>query len=68
MNGYYDEFGRSVALSGSGDTALIGGRGAVFERSGSTWVEEQPQLFVGGRLLKGNLAKAWRSPPMAPRP
>jgi hypothetical protein len=47
VNGYYDEFGRSVALSGSGDTALIGGRGAVFERSGSTWVEEQPQLFVG---------------------
>jgi len=47
VNGYYAEFGRSVALSGSGNTALIGGRGAVFERSGSTWVEAQRSLFTG---------------------
>lgn len=39
--------GGSVALSGSGDTALIGGQGAVFERSGSTWTEQQSSLFVG---------------------
>jgi hypothetical protein len=47
VNGYYAEFGRSVALSGSGNIALIGGRGMVFERSGSTWVEQQPGLFAG---------------------
>ena len=47
VNGYYAEFGRSVALSGSGNIALVGGRGAVFERSGSTWVEQQPGLFAG---------------------
>jgi hypothetical protein len=47
VNGYYAEFGRSVALSGSGNIALIGGRGAVFARSGSTWVEQQPGIFTG---------------------
>ncbi len=47
VNGYYAGFGRSVALSGSGDIALIGGQGWVFERSGSTWIEQQSHLFTG---------------------
>ncbi len=47
VSGYYAGFGRSVALSGSGNIALIGGRGAVFTRSGSTWAEQQPGLFSG---------------------
>ena len=47
VNGYYAGFGRSVALSGSGDSALIGGGGALFQRSGSTWAQTQPQLFTG---------------------
>jgi FG-GAP repeat/IPT/TIG domain len=45
-------FGRSVALSGDGDTALVGdpsgglhrGEALVFTRSGSTWTAQQPPL------------------------
>jgi hypothetical protein len=40
-----DEFGHSVALSGDGNTALIGARfrnfAFVFTRSGSTWTQQQ---------------------------
>ncbi len=51
-------FGRSVALSGDGNTALIGGynynehRGAawVFARSGSTWAQQGEKLTGGGGL------------------
>jgi len=49
-------FGRSVALSADGNTALIGGynddehRGAawVFTRSGSTWSQQGEKLLGGG--------------------
>ena len=52
------EFGRSVALSGNGNTALIGGPydggfveldGAAWEftRSGTTWTQERPKLSRG---------------------
>jgi hypothetical protein len=48
------EFGRSVALSADGNTALIGGRtdnggaGAawVFKRTGSTWTQQGPKLLA----------------------
>ncbi|MGD0452191.1 MAG: hypothetical protein ABSB69_01215 [Solirubrobacteraceae bacterium] len=51
-------FGRSVALSADGNTALIGGyndnehRGAawVFTRSGSTWTQQGEKLTGGGGL------------------
>ncbi len=55
-------FGYSVALSGDGDTALIGGRyeskdaGAawVFTRSGSTWTQQ------GGKLVgTGEIGSPW---------
>jgi hypothetical protein len=50
------EFGTSVALSGDGDTALIGGPGDnenagaawVFTRSGSTWAQQGEKLTGGG--------------------
>ncbi len=47
VKGYFEFFGRSVALSGSGDIALIGGAGWVFVRSGSTWGEQGAPLFTG---------------------
>ncbi|HEY1591462.1 MAG TPA: Ig-like domain-containing protein [Solirubrobacteraceae bacterium] len=64
-----DHFGESVALSGDGNTALIGvageeepGGAFVFTRSGSTWTEQDPQLSVsnssgggeGGVALSGD--------------
>ncbi len=61
-------FGRSVALSADGDTALIGGgadrdaRGAawVFTRSGSTWTQQGPKLTgsegSGERRFGGSVA------------
>jgi hypothetical protein len=56
-------FGSSVALSGDGDTALVGsgqddnGRGAawVFRRNGSSWTEKTPQL-TGGEEENGAAA------------
>ena len=50
-------FGRSVALSADGNTALIGGRadcgGAgdawVFTRSGSTWTQQGPRIADPGK-------------------
>jgi hypothetical protein len=52
------EFGKTVAISGDGNTILIGGPadnsevGAVwvFTRSGSTWVQQGPKLTVGEAL------------------
>jgi hypothetical protein len=52
-------FGHSVALSGDGNTALIGassdgdGRGAawVFTRSSSTWLQQGPKLTGGGEQV-----------------
>ncbi len=49
-------FGYSVALSGDGSTALVGGPGGqattgaawVFQRSGEEWVEQGPALAAGG--------------------
>jgi hypothetical protein len=51
-------FGKNVALSADGDTALVGGyndnehRGAawVFRRSGSTWTQQGEKLTGGGEL------------------
>jgi FG-GAP repeat len=56
------EFGRSVALSANGDTALIGGRGDdgdvgaawVFTRSGSTWTQQGPKLTGSGEIGDGD--------------
>jgi IPT/TIG domain/FG-GAP repeat len=54
------EFGVSVALSGDGNTALIGGPydnnvGAawVFTRSGSTWTQQGSKLTGSGEIGKG---------------
>jgi hypothetical protein len=47
IQGDHAFFGRSIALSGSGNVALIGGAGWVFVRSGSTWAEQGSQLFMG---------------------
>jgi hypothetical protein len=64
---YPGEFGRSVALSGDGSTALIGGpydnpRGGdfdpvgaawVFTRSGSTWTQQGAKLTGAGESGRG---------------
>jgi hypothetical protein len=55
-------FAFSVALSGDGDTALIGGGGDngevgaawVFTRSGSTWEQQGEKLTGGGEVGKGH--------------
>ena len=52
-DGRYDLFGNSVALSGDGNTALIGGLGTggaawVFKRSGSTWTQQGERLTGSG--------------------
>jgi hypothetical protein len=60
-------FGRSVALSADGDTALIGGpadhdkRGAawVFTRSGAEWTQQGPPLIGGEEEgVEGHLGRA----------
>jgi IPT/TIG domain/FG-GAP repeat len=59
------QFGRSVALSGDGDSALIGGftdhhkLGAawIFTRSGSTWTQ-QTKLQAGGELGRGEFGRS----------
>ncbi len=51
-----DEFGKSVALSSNGETALIGGNSVsgsegaawVFTRSGATWTQQGPKLTGAG--------------------
>ena len=52
-DGRDDLFGNSVALSGDGNTALIGGLGTggaawVFTRSGSTWTQQGERLTGSG--------------------
>jgi IPT/TIG domain/FG-GAP repeat len=59
-------FGRSVALSGDGDTALVGGPGAngnlgaawVFVRSGEGWTLQGPPLTGGAESLKGHFGRS----------
>lgn len=59
-------FGRSVALSPDGTTALIGGPwdkegvGAawVFTRTGSTWTERGPKLTGPGEVGKGGFGRS----------
>jgi hypothetical protein len=56
-------FGRSVALSADGDTALVGGPGDdvsagaawVFVRSGTTWTQQGPKLTGGGEIGHANV-------------
>ncbi len=61
-NGFYaGGFGFSVALSGEGNTVLVGNgadnqnRGAawVFTRSGSTWTQQGPKLFPAEESREG---------------
>ncbi len=60
------EFGTSVALSGDGDTALIGGPadnedvGAawVFTRSGSTWSQQGEKLTGAGETGSGRFGRS----------
>jgi IPT/TIG domain-containing protein/FG-GAP repeat protein len=59
-------FGKSVALSGDGDTALVGGPGAngnlgavwVFVRSDSTWTQQGPALTGGDERTKGHFGRS----------
>ena len=68
--------GSSVALSGDGNTALLGGpndvdrsatvpaSGAawVFVRSGSAWTQQGSKLTASDESGLGGLAGAWRCP------
>jgi hypothetical protein len=49
-------FGRSIALSSDGNTALVGGsgEGAVFGRSGSTWTRQESFKGFGAVALSAN--------------
>jgi hypothetical protein len=59
-------FGKSVALSGDGDTALVGGPGAdgnvgaawVFVRSGSGWTQQGSALTGGAESTKGHFGRS----------
>ena len=59
-------FGKSVALSGDGETALVGGPGAdgnlgavwVFVRSESGWAQQGPALMGANELLKGHFGRS----------
>ncbi|MFI4985436.1 MAG: IPT/TIG domain-containing protein [Solirubrobacterales bacterium] len=56
------KFGYSVALSATGETALIGGRGDsghrgaawMFTRSGAAWSQQEGKLTGGGEVGAGN--------------
>jgi hypothetical protein len=64
----HGQFGGSVALSGDGDTALIGGRadhsftntGAAwaFSRTGSTWTQQGEKLTGAGETAGGEFASS----------
>jgi len=62
----FDHFGRSVALSSDGNTALIGSPGAqhyagsawVFTRSGKSWSQEGSALHGAGELGEGHFGKS----------
>jgi IPT/TIG domain/FG-GAP repeat len=59
-------FGKSVALSGNGETALVGGPGAdenlgavwVFTHSESGWTQQGPALMGGNEQLKGHFGRS----------
>jgi hypothetical protein len=59
-------FGKSVALSGDGETALVGGPGAdanlgavwVFAHSESGWAQQGPALTGGDEQLKGHFGRS----------
>ncbi len=59
-------FGKSVALSGDGGTALVGAPGAsgnlgavwVFTRSESGWTQQGPALMGGDEQLKGHFGRS----------
>jgi hypothetical protein len=59
-------FGRSVALSGDGETAIVGGPGAdgnlgaawVFVRSDAGWTLEGPALTAGAESAKGHFGRS----------
>jgi hypothetical protein len=59
-------FGKSVALSGDGETALVGGPGAdgnlgavwVFARSESGWAQQGSVLMGANELLKGHFGRS----------
>ena len=61
-------FGVSVALSGDGNTALVGGpgdngragRGVGVTRSGSTWTQQGPKLLASDEVGEGDSAGRWR--------
>jgi hypothetical protein len=62
----YGEFGDSVALSGSGDTALIGepwdngivGAAWLFTRSGETWAQQGGKLTGAGEKYLGKFGSS----------
>ncbi len=59
-------FGRSVALSDDGETALVGGPSAngnlgaawVFVRSGEGWTRQGPPLTAGAESAKGHFGRS----------
>jgi hypothetical protein len=59
-------FGKSVALSGDGETALVGGPGAngnlgavwVFVRSDAAWTQQGPALTGGDEHTKGHFGRS----------
>jgi IPT/TIG domain/FG-GAP repeat len=59
-------FGASVALSGDGDTAIVGaprdnnyqGGAWVFTRSGSTWTRQATELTGAGEVGEGHFGKS----------
>lgn len=60
------DFGNSLALSGTGNTALIAGSGAdgelgavwAFTRSGSAWTRQGPKLTAAGETGRGNFGES----------
>jgi hypothetical protein len=59
---HFTDCANSLALSGSGNTALVGGGSAggqlgavwVFTRSGSRWTQQGPKLTAAGEAGRGN--------------
>jgi FG-GAP repeat len=62
----YADFGKSVALSTNGDTALIGadandqrvGAAWVFTRSGETWTQQGEKLTGSGEIGEGEFGRS----------
>ena len=65
----YGAFGRTIALSADGNTALIGaprdasGHGAVwlFKRAGSRWTQQGAKLTATGQIGYADLGRGSRS-------